>query len=145
MHETLWEMHRTQDQFISQIDMLTQKIMELQNAVLGQQQSGQGPPQYTRQYSGGGASTLQVPGTSTVNLNSTTDVSSAETFKVPSPAVHHDHGLSHSQSHPRSHQDLGDDQYGDYFAVRGTVMSPSQSKAALGNDEQSPLIAHEMH
>ena len=30
MHETLWEMHRTQDHFISQIDMLTQKIIELQ-------------------------------------------------------------------------------------------------------------------
>ncbi|ULT92842.1 hypothetical protein L5515_009939 [Caenorhabditis briggsae] len=30
MHETLWEMHRTQDHFISQIDVLTQKIMELQ-------------------------------------------------------------------------------------------------------------------
>jgi hypothetical protein len=30
--------HRTQDQFISQIDMLTQRIMELQSVVLGQQQ-----------------------------------------------------------------------------------------------------------
>uniref|UniRef100_A0A8R1HLS8 CaMBD domain-containing protein n=1 Tax=Caenorhabditis japonica TaxID=281687 RepID=A0A8R1HLS8_CAEJA len=30
MHETLWEMHRTQDHFISQIDILTQKIVELQ-------------------------------------------------------------------------------------------------------------------
>ncbi|PAV57497.1 hypothetical protein WR25_23624 [Diploscapter pachys] len=33
MHETLWEMHRTQDHFIAQIDMLTQKIVELQNAL----------------------------------------------------------------------------------------------------------------
>ncbi|KAI6216348.1 CaMBD domain-containing protein [Aphelenchoides fujianensis] len=41
MHETLWEMHRTQDQFISQIDMLTQRIMELQAVVLGQQQQQQ--------------------------------------------------------------------------------------------------------
>uniref|UniRef100_A0A914DB36 Calmodulin-binding domain-containing protein n=1 Tax=Acrobeloides nanus TaxID=290746 RepID=A0A914DB36_9BILA len=38
MHETLWEMHRTQDQFISQIEMLTQKIVELQATVLNQQQ-----------------------------------------------------------------------------------------------------------
>jgi hypothetical protein len=46
MHETLWEMHRSQDQFIAQIDMLTQRIMDLQNIVLGQQQasfSGQQP------------------------------------------------------------------------------------------------------
>ncbi|CAI2352538.1 unnamed protein product [Caenorhabditis sp. 36 PRJEB53466] len=33
MHETLWEMHRTQDHFISQIDVLTQKIVELQNTL----------------------------------------------------------------------------------------------------------------
>lgn len=43
MHETLFEIHRTQDQFITQIDMLTQRIVELQMAVLGnnsqQQQS----------------------------------------------------------------------------------------------------------
>lgn len=38
MHETLWEMHRTQDQFISQIEMLTQKIVDLQATVLNQQQ-----------------------------------------------------------------------------------------------------------
>lgn len=37
MHETLWEMHRTQDQFIAQIDMLTQRIVELQAAVLSGQ------------------------------------------------------------------------------------------------------------
>ncbi|XGW03926.1 hypothetical protein V3C99_015234 [Haemonchus contortus] len=33
MHETLWEMHRAQDHFISQIDMLTQKIVELQQTL----------------------------------------------------------------------------------------------------------------
>ncbi|WKY08785.1 hypothetical protein Q1695_001736 [Nippostrongylus brasiliensis] len=33
MHETLWEMHRTQDHFISQIDLLTQKIVELQQTL----------------------------------------------------------------------------------------------------------------
>ncbi|CAI5450896.1 unnamed protein product [Caenorhabditis angaria] len=33
MHETLWEMHRTQDHFISQIDILTQKIIELQTTL----------------------------------------------------------------------------------------------------------------
>lgn len=33
MHETLWEMHRTQDQFIAQVDVLTQKIIELQNTL----------------------------------------------------------------------------------------------------------------
>ncbi|CAJ0590985.1 unnamed protein product [Cylicocyclus nassatus] len=33
MHETLWEMHRAQDHFISQIDMLTQKIAELQQTL----------------------------------------------------------------------------------------------------------------
>ncbi|VDM43293.1 unnamed protein product [Toxocara canis] len=40
MHETLWEMHRTQDQFIAQVDLLTQKIVELQNTLLMQQQRG---------------------------------------------------------------------------------------------------------
>ncbi|CAJ0582093.1 unnamed protein product, partial [Mesorhabditis spiculigera] len=34
MHETLWEMHRTQDHFITQVDLLTQKIVELQNTLL---------------------------------------------------------------------------------------------------------------
>uniref|UniRef100_A0A1I7X7N5 CaMBD domain-containing protein n=1 Tax=Heterorhabditis bacteriophora TaxID=37862 RepID=A0A1I7X7N5_HETBA len=36
MHETLWEMHRTQDHFISQIDVLTQRIIELQNTLVTQ-------------------------------------------------------------------------------------------------------------
>uniref|UniRef100_A0A915EX76 Calmodulin-binding domain-containing protein n=1 Tax=Ditylenchus dipsaci TaxID=166011 RepID=A0A915EX76_9BILA len=40
MHETLWEMHRTQDQFITQIDMLTQRIIELQAAVLTNNNQG---------------------------------------------------------------------------------------------------------
>ncbi|CAG9539076.1 unnamed protein product [Cercopithifilaria johnstoni] len=38
MHETLWEMHRTQNQFIAQMNLLTEKIVELQYA-LKQQQS----------------------------------------------------------------------------------------------------------
>ncbi|CAD6186946.1 unnamed protein product [Caenorhabditis auriculariae] len=37
MHETLWEMHRTQDHFIAQIDILTQKIIELQNTLSARQ------------------------------------------------------------------------------------------------------------
>ncbi|KAJ1347929.1 hypothetical protein KIN20_003110 [Parelaphostrongylus tenuis] len=36
MHETLWEMHRAQDHFISQIDILTQKIIELQQTISNQ-------------------------------------------------------------------------------------------------------------
>ncbi|KAF8382907.1 kcnl-1 [Pristionchus pacificus] len=40
MHETLWEMHRTQDHFISQVDLLTQKIVELQATLV--QQAAQG-------------------------------------------------------------------------------------------------------
>ncbi|KAI6190510.1 CaMBD domain-containing protein [Aphelenchoides bicaudatus] len=67
MHETLWEMHKTQqktitfvyrqDQFISQIDMLTQRIMELQAVVLGQQQQLNANGQPTIQTGG------QTPGT----------------------------------------------------------------------------------
>uniref|UniRef100_A0A915PLL9 Calmodulin-binding domain-containing protein n=1 Tax=Setaria digitata TaxID=48799 RepID=A0A915PLL9_9BILA len=41
MHETLWEMHRTQNQFITQMDLLTQKIMELQCTLKEQQQPSQ--------------------------------------------------------------------------------------------------------
>uniref|UniRef100_A0AC35FTN7 Calmodulin-binding domain-containing protein n=1 Tax=Panagrolaimus sp. PS1159 TaxID=55785 RepID=A0AC35FTN7_9BILA len=168
MHETLWEMHRTQDQFISQIDMLTQRIMELQSAVLGQQQQQQpnnGPPQYSRQYSGGGGnSTLQVPGTSASIGIGTIDNnlihSSAETMKVPSPGISglqgilssssfHDHGLSHSQSQHHHHQhssrsqDNGDETYSDYFTVRTGAGSPEQTKnlASTSIDEQSPLIS----
>ncbi|MFH4979856.1 hypothetical protein AB6A40_006565 [Gnathostoma spinigerum] len=37
MHETLWEMHRTQDQFIAQVEVLTQKIIELQQTLREQQ------------------------------------------------------------------------------------------------------------
>uniref|UniRef100_A0A8R1U0A6 CaMBD domain-containing protein n=2 Tax=Onchocerca TaxID=6281 RepID=A0A8R1U0A6_ONCVO len=37
MHETLWEMHRTQSQFITQMNLLTQKIMELQYTLKQQQ------------------------------------------------------------------------------------------------------------
>ncbi|KAM3716499.1 Small conductance calcium-activated potassium channel-like protein [Dirofilaria immitis] len=33
MHETLWEMHRTQNQFITQMNLLTQKIIELQHTL----------------------------------------------------------------------------------------------------------------
>ncbi|GMR60062.1 hypothetical protein PMAYCL1PPCAC_30257, partial [Pristionchus mayeri] len=40
MHETLWEMHRTQDHFISQVDLLTQKIVELQATLVQQAASG---------------------------------------------------------------------------------------------------------
>ncbi|PIO52842.1 hypothetical protein TELCIR_25845, partial [Teladorsagia circumcincta] len=40
MHETLWEMHRAQDHFISQIDMLTQKIVELQQTLFAQSAAG---------------------------------------------------------------------------------------------------------
>uniref|UniRef100_A0AAF5D2I9 Sphingomyelin phosphodiesterase n=1 Tax=Strongyloides stercoralis TaxID=6248 RepID=A0AAF5D2I9_STRER len=39
MHETLWEMHRAQDQFISQIDILTQKVAELQVTIMKQIES----------------------------------------------------------------------------------------------------------
>lgn len=46
MHETLWEMHRTQDQFIAQVDLLTQKIIELQNTLLMQQHHGYIPLQH---------------------------------------------------------------------------------------------------
>uniref|UniRef100_A0A914PIS7 Uncharacterized protein n=1 Tax=Panagrolaimus davidi TaxID=227884 RepID=A0A914PIS7_9BILA len=162
MHETLWEMHRTQDQFISQIDMLTQRIMELQNAVLGQQQQQpNGPPQYSRQYSGGGNSTLQVPGTSSIGIGTIDNNlihSSAETMKVPSPGISglqgilsssfNDHGLSHSQSqhhhqHSSRSQDNGDDAYSDYFTVRTGPGSPEQTKnlASTSIDEQSPLIS----
>uniref|UniRef100_A0AC34F338 Calmodulin-binding domain-containing protein n=1 Tax=Panagrolaimus sp. ES5 TaxID=591445 RepID=A0AC34F338_9BILA len=159
MHETLWEMHRTQDQFISQIDMLTQRIMELQSAVLGQQQqsqNGTNPPQYSRQYSGGGNSTLQVPGSSSIGIGTVDNSflnSSAETMKVPSPGIglqlSHEPGLSHSQSHhltSRSH-DNGDDAYSDYFTVRtGRVSPPEESKnmASASIDEQSPLISNKM-
>lgn len=45
MHETLWEMHRTQDQFIAQIDLLTQRIVELQAAVLSGQMTVFNPQQ----------------------------------------------------------------------------------------------------
>uniref|UniRef100_A0A914VCT3 Calmodulin-binding domain-containing protein n=1 Tax=Plectus sambesii TaxID=2011161 RepID=A0A914VCT3_9BILA len=37
MHETLWEMHKTQDHLITQVDFLTQKIIALQNTLLSQQ------------------------------------------------------------------------------------------------------------
>lgn len=41
MHETLFEIHRTQDQFVSQIDQLTQRIIELQLAVISSNQQQQ--------------------------------------------------------------------------------------------------------
>ncbi|CAD5226432.1 unnamed protein product [Bursaphelenchus okinawaensis] len=52
MHETLWEMHRTQDQFITQIDLLTQRIGDLQNVIMTQQtpQNGTLSPQNTVNY-----------------------------------------------------------------------------------------------
>lgn len=65
MHETLWEMHRTQDQFIAQIDMLTQKIMELQTVVLNQQgQNANKPVTATAPTSASALTqcTLKVPG-----------------------------------------------------------------------------------
>ncbi|KAI1719747.1 calcium-activated SK potassium channel domain-containing protein [Ditylenchus destructor] len=85
MHETLWEMHRTQDQFITQIDMLTQRIVELQAAVLGTQ--GGHMQQLTHQQSTGSPTpTYHTPATSSpstqlrqlcagnqqTNMNSTT-------------------------------------------------------------------------
>ncbi|VIO99578.1 Uncharacterized protein BM_BM1789 [Brugia malayi] len=46
MHETLWEMHRTQNQFITQMNLLTEKIVELQFALKQQQHQQQ---QYQQQ------------------------------------------------------------------------------------------------
>ena len=40
MHETLWEMHRTQDQLIGQVDVLSQKVVEM-HMMLAQMHGGQ--------------------------------------------------------------------------------------------------------
>lgn len=59
-------MHKTQDQFIAQIDMLTQRIMELQAVVLGQQQqiSSSGQQSANPQQTGG-----QQPNLGRLNKN----------------------------------------------------------------------------
>lgn len=64
MHETLWEMHRTQDQFIAQVDVLTQKIIELQNTLMNQQRGY--PPQI--QYSPGSALTQSISSSALLHL-----------------------------------------------------------------------------
>nr|CAD2168079.1 unnamed protein product [Meloidogyne enterolobii] len=82
MHETLWEMHRTQDQFVGMIEILTQRITELQQTVLNtsitQQQQQQiypnnqlFPPNNDRKISTG--TQLRVP------LNNCRKVSSSNT------------------------------------------------------------------
>uniref|UniRef100_A0A0R3S089 CaMBD domain-containing protein n=1 Tax=Elaeophora elaphi TaxID=1147741 RepID=A0A0R3S089_9BILA len=48
MHETLWEMHRTQNQFITQMNLLTEKIAELQYTLKQQQQHQQQPQKPNR-------------------------------------------------------------------------------------------------
>ncbi|VDM17037.1 unnamed protein product [Wuchereria bancrofti] len=50
MHETLWEMHRTQNQFITQMNLLTEKIVELQFALKQQQHQQQQYQQQQCQY-----------------------------------------------------------------------------------------------
>ncbi|VDN92868.1 unnamed protein product [Brugia pahangi] len=49
MHETLWEMHRTQNQFITQMNLLTEKIVELQFALKQQQHQQQQYQQHQQQ------------------------------------------------------------------------------------------------
>lgn len=146
MHETLWEMHRTQDQFITQIDMLTQRIIELQNAVL----NPNGPPQYTRQFNGG--STLQVPGAPQTSQNPEPSFidSSTETVAIPvgNPPIQRQTTI------PQTHTTRSngtDDTYSDYFTVR-TVSLESTSKTSPPlttqqnvNEECSPLIENEIH
>lgn len=46
MHETLWEMHRTQNQFIAQMNLLTERIVELQYTLKQQPFSQQKPSQH---------------------------------------------------------------------------------------------------
>uniref|UniRef100_A0A7E4VUZ4 CaMBD domain-containing protein n=1 Tax=Panagrellus redivivus TaxID=6233 RepID=A0A7E4VUZ4_PANRE len=149
MHETLWEMHRTQDQFITQIDMLTQKILELQNTITnqGSPQNPQNPggttPSYTRQFSvGGGSTTLQVPG-SNPNTNQNNDADSPSTFDnngietvviappQPPPTNTHQHVLT------RSNGTSTEEPPYDYGHA------PRLEKAkTIG--ESSPLISNEM-
>lgn len=76
MHETLWEMHRTQDQFITQIDALSQRIADLQATVLCQQ-ACQGTSLPANQQR---TPPVQVPGT-------TADSLSPFGFHLPSPLV----------------------------------------------------------
>uniref|UniRef100_A0A914HGU5 Calmodulin-binding domain-containing protein n=1 Tax=Globodera rostochiensis TaxID=31243 RepID=A0A914HGU5_GLORO len=45
MHETLWEMHRTQETFAGMIEVLTKRIVELQNTVVAVAQSQLQPGQ----------------------------------------------------------------------------------------------------
>ncbi len=41
LHESLWDMQRTQEHLISQIDLLTQKILHMQQFLLNQSQDMQ--------------------------------------------------------------------------------------------------------
>jgi len=146
MHETLWEMHRTQDQFITQIDMLTQRIIELQNAVL----NPNGPPQYSRQFNGG--TTLQVPGAPQTSQNPEPPFidSSTETVAIPvgNPPIQRQSTIPQTQT---TRSNGTDDTYSDYFTVRtASLGSPSKTSPPLTtqqnvNEECSPLIQNEIH
>uniref|UniRef100_A0A0N4ZDJ3 CaMBD domain-containing protein n=1 Tax=Parastrongyloides trichosuri TaxID=131310 RepID=A0A0N4ZDJ3_PARTI len=61
MHETLWEMHRTQNQFISQIDILTQKVGELQATIARQMEMQSREKNNNRSKENKKITTLNVP------------------------------------------------------------------------------------
>uniref|UniRef100_A0A0N5BGH9 CaMBD domain-containing protein n=1 Tax=Strongyloides papillosus TaxID=174720 RepID=A0A0N5BGH9_STREA len=94
MHETLWEMHRAQDQFISQIDMLTQKVAELQVTIMKQIDSQKGKESAIN----GGVTSLTVPENSTVycmtNSVTTPDCSRTSSMNASPKVIHRIH------SHP---------------------------------------------
>lgn len=54
MYETLWEMHRTQNQFITQMNLLTEKITELQYTLMQHQQQEKQQQQQGRKLQQGG-------------------------------------------------------------------------------------------
>ncbi|CAJ0939410.1 unnamed protein product, partial [Mesorhabditis belari] len=121
MHETLWEMHRTQDHFITQVDLLTQKIIELQNTLLQQgghktmpaMNSNQSTPQPNSIPPSFSLSRLNVPGgsqtpntpsvTSSTNCIATGATTFANTQSVPivsSPSDSHLFSNNNGQQQP---------------------------------------------
>lgn len=90
MHETLFEIHRTQDQFITQIDQLTQRIVELQLAVINsnqqqnqlQQQCVQSNYQNVNDIINSGHSICDSPTTQLRNLCNVTSATSPTTTSV---------------------------------------------------------------
>lgn len=137
MHETLFEIHRTQDQFVSQIDQLTQRIIELQLAVISSNQQqqynqpirGNQQQQYNELINNG--LICGLPTTQLQQLCNTTITSA-----IPPTTTTTTNNNGSNFSNPITPPQLQQQQYINHLSVPGTLSCVSQQQNTPETGEQ---------